>query len=119
MEDNNVDKQKYITIAKYGIMVVAVALLAPVAWMAVSGMMGLALAASIGLVGINAAPVLAQKLANAKYRALDADTVEHIAKVSEAACLTHLTPSNANLPLGAAESRRQQNINNKSNNPTE
>lgn len=85
MIENDENKQKYITAAKWGIMIVAVAVLAPVAWLAVSGMFGLALAGTIGLVGINAAPVMAQKLANAKYRALDTDTVEHIAKVSDAA----------------------------------
>jgi hypothetical protein len=79
---NEINKEKYI---KWGIIAVAVAVLAPVAWMAVSGMLGLALAGSIGLIGINGAPVLAQKLANAKSRALDAEATEHIEKVSDAA----------------------------------
>lgn len=85
--ENEVQKQKFITIAKWGITLLAVAILAPVAWLAVSGMVGIALAAGIGLIGINAAPVIALKLANAKYRALDAERVEHIEKVSTAAAV--------------------------------
>jgi len=83
--ENEDQKQKFITIAKWGITIIAVAIMAPVAWMAVTGMVGIALAAGIGLVGINAAPVIELKLANAKYRALDAERVEHIDKVSTAA----------------------------------
>lgn len=84
MEDE-VQKQKFITIAKWGITIVAIAVIAPVAWLAVSGMVGLALAGGIGLIGINAAPVIALKLANAKYRVMDAERVEHLEKVQAAA----------------------------------
>ena len=76
---------KKITMIKWGITILAVAVLAPVAWLAVSGMVGIALAGAIGLVGINVAPVVALKLSNAKYRALDAEKVKHIEKVQQAA----------------------------------
>ncbi len=86
MEDE-VQKQRKIAMIKWGITIVAVAVLAPVAWLAVSGMVGIALAAGIGLVGINAAPVLALKAANMKTRAIDAERVENIEKVSNAAAV--------------------------------
>jgi hypothetical protein len=76
---------KKITMIKWGITILAVAVLAPVAWLAVSGMVGIALAGAIGLVGINVAPVVALKLSNAKYRALDAEKIKHIEKVQQAA----------------------------------
>lgn len=78
-------KEKFTKISKWVIMIGAAAVLAPIAWMAVSGIFGLAIAASIGLIGINGAPVLSQKLSNWKYRALDAEQVSHIEKVSDAA----------------------------------
>ena len=84
MEDE-LQKQRKINMIKWGITIVAVAVMAPVAWLAVSGMVGIALAGVIGIVGINAAPVLAEKAANMKYRALDAEKVSHIEKVQAAA----------------------------------
>jgi hypothetical protein len=74
-----------VNLIKWGITLLAVAVLAPVAWLAVSGMVGIAIAGAIGLVGINVAPVLALKAANMKYRALDAEKVQHIEKVQQAA----------------------------------
>jgi len=85
--ENEDQKQRKISMIKWGITIVAVAVLAPVAWLAVSGMVGIALAAGIGLVGINAAPVLALKAANMKNRAIDAERVENIEKVSNAAAI--------------------------------
>jgi len=87
MMEDEVQKQKFITIAKWGITILAVAVLAPIAWLAVGTMVGIALAAGIGLIGINAAPVLALKAANMRYRAIDAERVEHIEKVSTAAAV--------------------------------
>lgn len=78
-------EQRIAAILKWGITIVAAAVLAPLAWLAVKGILGIAVAASIGLVGINAAPVIALKLANLKYRALDAEANDHIEKVSDAA----------------------------------
>ena len=86
MEDE-VQKQRKITIIKWGVTIVACAVLAPIAWMAVTGMVGIAVAAAIGLVGINAAPVIALKAANMKNRAIDAERVENIQKVSNAAAV--------------------------------
>ncbi len=85
MNEIEEQKQKYIKFAKWGIGLLAVAVLAPVAWLAVSGMVGVGLALAIALVGVNAGPVLAEKLANAKYRALDAEAVAHVEKVTSAA----------------------------------
>ena len=84
MENEN-QKQRKITIIKWGITIVAVAVAAPVAWLAVSGMVGMALAGAIGIIGINVAPVLALKAANMKYRAIDAEKVQHIQQVQQAA----------------------------------
>ena len=86
MEDE-VQKQRKINMIKWGITIVAVAVAAPIAWLAVSGMVGLALAGAIGIIGINAAPVLALKAANMKNRAIDAERVGNIEKVSTAAAV--------------------------------
>jgi len=80
-------KQKFITIAKWGVIVAACAVALPVVFFGALGMIGILIAGGIGLVGINAAPVVALKLANMKYRALDAERVEHIEKVSNAAAV--------------------------------
>lgn len=78
-------KQQVATIIKWGVIIAACAVIGPIAFMAVKGIIGLALAVGVGLVGINAAPVVSLKLANMKYRALDAERVEHVEKVSTAA----------------------------------
>lgn len=85
--ENEIQKQRKINMIKWGITIVAVAIAAPIAWLAVSGMVGIALAGAIGLIGINAAPVLALKAANMKNRAIDAERVENIEKVSNAAAV--------------------------------
>ena len=79
------DKQKFITIAKFGVVLAACALALPVVVYGALGLVGIFIAGGIGLVGINAAPVIALKLANAKYRALDAERVDNIVKVQAAA----------------------------------
>lgn len=78
-------KQKFITYAKWGLMALAAAIAAPIALFAGLGLIGIVIAGTIGLIGINAAPVLAIKLSNWKYRAIDAAKVEHIEKVVQAA----------------------------------
>ena len=80
-------QQRTITMIKWGLTIAAVAVIAPVVFLIVKGMVGLAIAGVIGLVGINAAPVLAAKAANMKNRALDAERVENIEKVSTAAAV--------------------------------
>ena len=79
------DKQKFITIAKFGVVLAACALALPVVVYGALGLVGIFIAGGIGLVGINAAPVIALKLANAKYRALDAERVSNITKIQDAA----------------------------------
>jgi septal ring factor EnvC (AmiA/AmiB activator) len=61
------------------------AVIAPIALLAIKGILGIAVAGGLGLLGLNVAPVFAQKMSNWKYRALDAETVEHMEKVSNAA----------------------------------
>lgn len=80
-------KQKIATILKYGIMVIGAAVVAPIVYSAVLGMVGLALAAGSALVIINMAPVVSLKLANLKTRAIDAERVSNIEKVSGAAAI--------------------------------
>jgi hypothetical protein len=79
--------QRKFTMIKWGVTLLAVAVVAPIAWMAVTGIVGLAIAGAIGLIGINAAPVVALKLSNMKDRAIDAEHVSNITKVSNAAAV--------------------------------
>lgn len=74
-------KQQFITYAKWGLMLAACAVALPVVVFGALGMVGILIAGGIGLVGINAAPVVAMKLANMKYRALDAEQLSHLKKV--------------------------------------
>jgi phage shock protein A len=78
-------KQQTAKFVKWGLMGLSCAVLAPLAWMAVTGIAGMMIAGALALIGVNAAPVLALKAANMKYRALDAERVEHVEKVSDAA----------------------------------
>jgi hypothetical protein len=78
-------KQQFITYAKWGVIVAACAVALPVVVFGALGMVGIMIAGGIGLVGINAAPVVALKLANMKYRLMDAEKVQHIEKVQQAA----------------------------------
>lgn len=86
MEMTAVEKKQQMTkFVKFGLIGLFCAVLAPVAWMAVTGIAGMMIAAGLIAVGTSVAPVIALKLANAKYRALDAERVGHIEKVSDAA----------------------------------
>lgn len=86
MEMTEADKkQQMTTIVKWSVIGLFCAILAPVAWAAVTGIAGLMIAGGLALIGVNVAPVLALKAANMKYRALDAERVDHIEKVSGAA----------------------------------
>lgn len=83
--ENEIKKQKMATAVKYGLIGLFCAIVAPVAWMAVTGIAGMMVAFGIGIVGVNLAPVLALKAANMKYRAIDAEKVDHLVKVQTAA----------------------------------
>lgn len=78
-------KEKLTKLAKYGVIGLAGLLFAPIAFMTIGGMIGLGVAAIVAYIGYSMAPVVAVKIANAKYRALDAERVDHIAKVQTAA----------------------------------
>lgn len=80
-QDVEAQKQQFIKYAKYGLMLAACAVALPVVVFGAMGMVGILIAGGIGLVGINAAPVVALKLANMKYRALDAEQLSHLKKV--------------------------------------
>lgn len=78
-------KAQFAKFAKYGVIGLFCAIIAPVAWMAVTGIAGMMVAVGMIAVGSAIAPVASLKLANMKYRALDAERVSHVEKVSEAA----------------------------------
>ena len=82
-------KQDFIKYAKWGITLVACAVLAPLVAMGIAGMVGLLIAGAIGIIGINAAPVLADKAANWKYEALEKAANDHY-RAMEAERLSHL-----------------------------
>jgi DNA repair exonuclease SbcCD ATPase subunit len=77
-----INQEKFLTMAKWGIVLLAVAVLAPIALLVIKGILGISIAVVVGVVGINAAPVLATKMSNWKYRALDAAANDHIEKVA-------------------------------------
>lgn len=85
MNDEEIKKQKIAMLIRWGIILAVGVGVAPFVYMAIKGLVGLALAVGVGLLGVNVAPVLSLKLANWKYRALDAERVEHVEKVSSAA----------------------------------
>lgn len=60
-------------------------LVAPVILVAIGGLVGLAVAGAVGFTIVTLAPVFVTKVANAKYRMLDAEKVSHIKKVGAAA----------------------------------
>lgn len=81
---------------RFGAMFVICAVVGPVAYMAIKGIVGLAAFGALAFIGYNAAPVIALKVTNAKelalqaernafYRALDEEKNAHINKVAQAA----------------------------------
>jgi len=58
---------------------------APFIFMAIGGIIGLAVAAAVGFTLVQLAPWFALKIANWKYRLIDAEKVDHIQKVTAAA----------------------------------
>lgn len=85
MNETELKKEQLTKIVKYGLIGLFCAVAAPVAWLAVTGIAGMMAAMGVAAVGYNLAPVVALKLANMKYRALDAEKVTHIEKVQQAA----------------------------------
>ena len=85
MNENEIKKAQLAKMVKFGLVGLFCVVAAPVAWMAVTGIAGMLAALGVAAVGYNLAPVVALKLANAKYRALDSERVSHIIKVQDAA----------------------------------
>ena len=85
MTEVELKKEQLAKAVKFGLLGLFCAVVAPVAWMAVTGIAGMLVAVGVGIVGWNVAPVLALKAANMKYRAIDAEKVDHIKKVQQAA----------------------------------
>lgn len=74
--------KKWVSIAALGVVGF---LVAPVIFLTIQGIVGLAVAAAAGFTLIMLAPVFALKVANLKYRLTDAEKVSHIKKVAGAA----------------------------------
>ncbi len=85
VQDKEQKKAQMTKLVKFGVIGFFAAVLAPVAWMAVTGIAGMMVAFGLAIVGINLGPVVALKATNMRYRALDAERVSHIEKVVEAA----------------------------------
>lgn len=71
---------KWLKIAAVGVVGLAVA---PFIMLAIGGLVGLATAAAIAIAVVNLAPWFALKMANLRYRMIEAEKVEHIKKVTE------------------------------------
>lgn len=68
--DVDAKKRRLAAAVRWSLAIAAAAVIAPVVFLAVKGMVGLALALVIGLAIVNAAPVVAMKFANWKLRGL-------------------------------------------------
>jgi hypothetical protein len=77
------DKFKtWITVAALGITGL---LVAPFIFVAIGGLVGLGIAGAVGITLVQLAPWFSLKMANLRYRMIDAEKVEHIQKVTAAA----------------------------------
>lgn len=70
---------------KIGACALVALVVAPVIMMIVKGIVGLAVAAALGVTLVTVAPWFTLKMANLRYRLVDAEKVAHIKKVAEAA----------------------------------
>lgn len=71
---------KWLKIAAVGVVGLAVA---PFIMLAIGGLVGLAVAAAIAIAVVNLAPWFALKMANLRYRMIEAEKVQHIKKVTD------------------------------------
>jgi hypothetical protein len=69
-DDINVKRDKIAKYAKWGLGLVGAAVISPFVFLAVKGLIGLALAAVVGVAIINLAPVVSMKFANWKVKAI-------------------------------------------------
>jgi len=76
---NNIEQKRaqYDKFVKIGLIGLAALIVSPIIFMVVKGVIGLALAAGIGLIVVNVAPVLSMKVANWKVRAIVAEAKEN------------------------------------------
>ena len=74
--------KKWVSIIALGVVGLIVA---PIIFLTIQGLIGLAIAAAIGFTLVMLAPVFALKIANLKYRLTDSEKVSHIKKVTAAA----------------------------------
>jgi hypothetical protein len=85
MNEIELKQQKVAKIVKIGVLLVVCAVLGPLAYLAIKGIVGLAAFGALVFIGYNAAPVIALKVANAKYRAIDDEKISHIKKLERTA----------------------------------
>jgi len=78
-------KQKFGNWIKVAALGVVGLLVAPFIMLAIGGLLGLAVATGVAFVMVQLAPYFAQKVADWKYRLMDAEKVERIGKIGEAA----------------------------------
>ena len=71
--DNDARKARITTLAKWGIGLAGAALISPVVFLAVKGIVGLAIAAALGFTLVQLAPLFALKVANWRMKALVAE----------------------------------------------
>lgn len=71
---------RWLKIGAVGVIGFAVA---PFIMLAIGGIVGLAVAAALGVVIVNLAPWFSLKMANLRYRLVESEKVEHIKKVTE------------------------------------
>lgn len=81
MAEVELKQQRLAKLVKIGVMLVVCAVLGPLAYLAIKGIVGLAVFGALAFIGYNAAPVIALKVANAKYRLIEEENISHIKKV--------------------------------------
>lgn len=72
--------KKWLTVG--GIAIVGL-IVSPIIFLTIKGLVGLAIAGAVGFTMVSFAPWFALKIANWKYRAIEAEKVSHIKKVNE------------------------------------
>jgi hypothetical protein len=63
-------KERIATVVKWGLAILAIAIVSPIIILAVKGLVGIAIAVVVGLAIINLAPVVAMKFANLKMKGI-------------------------------------------------
>ena len=85
LEDINLKKDKLSRILMIAGMAAIGLIVAPIIFLTIQGIIGLAIAGAVGFSLVSFAPWFALKIANAKYRAIEAEKVSHLKKVQDAA----------------------------------